>query len=708
MRRIKRRTAKAGATLSQAAPPWVEQALLSAVKLQQAGQLDQAKHIYARILQDHPRHSDALYCLASIALASRELDLAAELVATAISIAPRPPYLVLQGNVLQTAGRLEDSAACYRRALAADPDSVDAHYNYANTLERQGRAEEALAHFERAVALRPDHVLAQINLASLQARLGRVAEATSRLELARSIAPNAIGVHVNLGNLYMAQGRAGDALACFDRALGLDAGAAMLHNNRGNALRDLGRLDEARQSFQRAISLAPPVAEFHVGLGVTLQSLGRLEEALSSFRAALTLGPRVAAAHSAALFALHYDPALTAEAIVEEHRRWAERHARPLDPGARPYRNTRDAQRRLRVGYVSPDFRRHPVAMLTAPLFAAHDRDAVEVVCYSDAPKPDEWTETVRRGASLWRETHGTSDAALAARIEEDAIDILVDLSGHTAGNRLLVFARKPAPVQLSWLGYFNTTGMQAMDYILVDPVINPPDEEPRFVERPLRLDGAYFCYRGPDSAPEVAPPPSLVRGHATYGCFNSFLKINRDVIGVWARILKQDATARLVLKNTTLDNPESREWCWKEFAGYGVAADRIELLGKSAHTDLLAHYARVDVALDPFPLNGGTTTCEALWMGVPVVTLAGGHFASRVGRTILQHAGCADWIARSREEYIGTALDLAADPARLARWRPELREKFRRSPIGDVEAFTRRLEHAYRKIWQDWCASGG
>jgi predicted O-linked N-acetylglucosamine transferase (SPINDLY family) len=297
----------------------------------------------------------------------------------------------------------------------------------------------------------------------------------------------------------------------------------------------------------------------------------------------------------------------------------------------------------------------------------------------------------------------GLSDSELCETILDDQVDILVDLAGHTAGNRLLTFARRAAPVQMSWLGYFNTTGMTAMDYLVVDEVVAPAGEDAPFVEEPLRLRGCYLCYEGPNYAPDVAPPPSLSRPEITFGCFNAQSKITSDVIGVWSRILKETPQSRLILKNPVLNDEGCRQLVREEFVACGLPAERLVLSGSSPHRELLASYADVDIALDPFPYNGGTTTCEALWMGVPVVTLAGDRFVSRVGTTILRHAECSDWVTADVDGYVRTAVSLAADRTRLAEIRVSLRNQVRQSPLGDTTGFTRSWEDALRMVWRRW-----
>jgi predicted O-linked N-acetylglucosamine transferase (SPINDLY family) len=694
------------ASAAAGSPPWLARAFTTAARHFQAGLLTEAKQLLVAILEREPQHSDSLYLLASIAAQSGDLDLGRDLLRQAIAIEPRKtPYWVLFGNLFQCRGELDASAECYRQALTLDPQCFDALYNWGNTLEREGRFREATECWEKTLALRPDHVQARTNLANQYRLAGRLEEAAAHLETARAQDPRSMPVVLNLGNVFMAQSRYEEALQCFDQCVAMRPEFAIAHNNRGNVLRTLNRIPEAIEAFRRALDLEPGRAEFWVNLGMAIQCQGKLAEALEALRKALALNPDYAPAHGSVLFTLHYDPNLDDQSLLDEHKRWAGRHTRALPRVLKRSGARGDPDKRLRIGYVSPDFRQHPVAFFTAPVFAAHDRTGFEVALYATQARADGWTERVRAGADQFVEAFALSDGELAERIACDQIDVLVDLSGHTAGNRLLVFARRPAPVQLSWLGYFNTTGMEAMDYLVVDSIVAPPDEPAPFVEKPLRLAGCYLSYAGPDYAPPVSAPPSLQKGFTTYGCFNTLSKITPEVIALWAAILQSSPRSRLILKNAILDDALSRQLYQESFRSHGIGPERVRLEGSSPHAELLATYSQVDVALDPFPYNGGTTTCEALWMGVPVVSLAGDRFVSRVGETILEHAGCGDWVTRTPDKYVEKALDLGANGARLARMRALLREQVRRSTLGDTARFTRSWEDALRTVWRSWCA---
>ena len=393
--------------------------------------------------------------------------------------------------------------------------------------------------------------------------------------------------------------------------------------------------------------------------------------------------------------------------MFAEHCRWAEVHAEPLGRDVVPLSSDGDPGRRLRVGYVSNNFREHSVAFFVEALLASHDRSKVEIFCYADIMLADEFSGRLRRHSAQWRVITGQSDAQVAELIRQDAIDILVDLAGHTARNRLLVFARKPAPVQVTYLGYCNTTGLSAMDYRFTDALADSPGTtEHLHTEQLVRLPDCAWCYRPPDASPAVETPPVLRSGHITFGCFNARPKITGEMLALWARLLLEMPASSLLLKNVGFGEPSARQHTRDLLAKAGIAPERVELVGRvptlAGH---LATYARVDIALDTFPYHGTTTTCEALWMGVPVITLAGRTHASRVGVSLLTTTGLPELVASSPDEYVKIAAALATDVPRLAALRTTLRTRMASSPLMDASRFARNVEAAYRQMWRTWCA---
>ncbi len=503
-----------------------------------------------------------------------------------------------------------------------------------------------------------------------------------------------------LGNLLFAQREFAAAARLFYDVLDDHPAAPDVHNNLGNALSKLGQTAAAVAHYRRAISLAPAMAEAHNNLACALFLFGQLGPAIAHYKQAIGLDPVRPDAYANLVLALHYVPGVSNALIHETTRRWADLIAqRPMSAAWRAGAERRN--QRLRIGYVSGDFRSHPVAFFVENVIASHDREAVEVYCYSNAGVSDGTTARIAGSADHWRDIAGLGDDDAARRVVDDAIDILIDLSGHTAGNRLTMFARKPAPIQCTWLGYVGTTGLSEIDYIIADRYVIPPGEEHHYSEQPYRLPHSYLCFTPPEHEIGVGTLPSLRNGSPTFGCFNNLLKINGTVVELWSALLAAVPNSRLYLKTAQLDDEAVRANIAGAFAAGGIGAERLRLAGASPRHELLAAYNDVDIALDPFPFGGGTTTLEALWMGVPVVTLRGTGFVGRVGESVLTTLGLGGLVAASPEDYLTLARDLAADEPRLAALRAGLRQRLVDSPLCDAKTFVGDLETAYRAMWQ-------
>jgi protein O-GlcNAc transferase len=467
----------------------------------------------------------------------------------------------------------------------------------------------------------------------------------------------------------------------------------------GHRIRDLGF---ALEYFERSIKARPNDAVFHNNLGSVLVQAGRTEEAAASFRKALEIDPGLNIAHINLIFIMILLESVRPEEVYAEHVAWAKIHADPLLAQAEPHNNSREPERRLRLGYLSADFRQHALSYFIEPALAQHDATAFEVFCYHSGRIADEVTRRLAQHAEHWREVLDLDDAALAAQIRDDGIDILVDLSGHLRDNRLMVFARKPAPIQMTYLAYPNTTGMRAMDYRLTDAVCDPPGVTERFYRETLiRLPRCMWCYRPSPDMPEVAPPPAGASGAVTLASMNGANKITPRMLALWARILAQIPGSRIVF--TTVPE-QGRARIRDALTQAGIAESRISMHDRLPTKDFWALYAGIDILLDTFPMNGGTTTCEALWLGVPVVSRSGDIFQSRAGLSILGSLGLNELVAGSDEDYVHIAVELARDSARLVALRAGLRERMRASPLTDARGYARDLEAAYRGIWREWC----
>ena len=642
------------------------------------------------------------------------------------------------GMLLDKQQRLPEAVACYRQALELKPGLAAGYYNLGLVLYKQNDAAAAVAHFRRAIELQPNHVEAQSCLASLLDHQGQLDEAAEfyrrviaaqpgaraaqrrfALLLAKQgklddaaawcrqslvLEPGDAAGHDALGFILAKQGRLDDAAACFRRAIELNPKFAVAHNHLGAILDKQSRFEEATPCFQAATQLQPDFAEAHSNLGLAMLRLGRIDQAIANFRNAQAIDPALVGAHSNMLLVLQYRPDITPAELLAEHRVFDERHARPLASQWRPHANSPDEHRPLRIGFVSGDLGVHPVGYFLVRALENLDAGQVESICYSDRVTSDALTKRLRSAAHSWRDVALVDDARLAEQIRADAVDVLVDLAGHTSVNRLLVFARKPAPVQMTWLGYVGTTGLTAIDYLLADRHEVPVEAEAFVAERVLRLPDGYVCYDPPAYAPEVSSLPALAAGHVTFGSFSNPAKINADVVAAWSAILARVDGSRLLLKYVGLENPSGRARVNELFAANGIDPQRVELAGWSAHLDTLTEYGRVDIALDPFPYNGGLTTCEALWMGVPVVTCPGPTFAGRHSLSHLSNVGLTETIAADVGQYVELAVGLAGDLDRLATLRAGLRQRVASSPLCDGPRFAENLTALLRAAWLQWC----
>ena len=677
------------------------------VEHHRAGRAAQAEAVYRQILALDPDHAEANHLLGVLAHQHGQLDRAADLMAKAI--ARRPGYAEAHnnlGNLLRDQGRRGAAAAAYDQALAIDPGFAMAHSNRGNLFKDQGRLGDAAEAYGRALAIEPDFCEAHNNLGLALHGMGRLSAAAAALRKAVALKPDYGAAYSNLGLVLHDQGALDEAMAAYGTALALDPALAEAHGNLGLALQDQGRLGPAAASITKALELRPDRAELHNNLGALRKNQGRLVEAVAGFAKAVELDPGDAAAHSNLIFCMNCDAGFTQADIYAESRRWEAAHAAPGAARAAP--DDPDPDRRLRIGYVSPDFKRHSVGHFLAPLMANHDRRQFEIHGYAEVVNPDAETRRFQDLADGWCSTVGMTTPALAARIRADRIDILVDLAGHTADSRLAAFAGHPAAVQLAWLGYPNTTGLSAMDYRLSDSIADPPGPgDALHSEELIRLAGGFLCFDAGLETPPVAAAPARASGAVTFGSFNNLAKVTETTVDAWARILAGAPDSRLLLKNRSLADPETRERYRALFAARGVDGERLEfhawIVTPAGH---LGAYERIDIALDPFPYNGTTTTCEALWMGVPVITLRGDRHAGRVGASLLTTLGQEALIAETVDGYVAAAVGLAADLGRLVHLRHSLRPAMAASPLTDAAGFTRRVEAAYRDMWRRYCVN--
>jgi predicted O-linked N-acetylglucosamine transferase (SPINDLY family) len=605
---------------------------------------------------------------------------------------PQAPIHFRLCSLLLSLGRAADAVAALQRAADACPNHATILAALGVALQVSGRLPDAIENYRRALQLHEADPQTHCNLSLALCALAKSAEAATHARRAVELNPRDAEAHNCLGIALCGSKQQAEAAKAFQTAIALRP-EFHYYTGLAAALRDCDRLDEALAAVRRAIELNPRHAEAYMNLGGILLDLGRADEAVGAYRQAVQLNPQSPATASALLFAMHFMDDKP-KRLAEAHRQWATVHAR----GAPRSVATRDmrADRRLRLGYVSPDFRLHSVSFFLDGLLANHDHQRFEIFCYSDVAAPDEVTQRLRLQADHFRDVAGHSNEQLRALIEADGIDVLVDLAGHTAGNRLPVFAMRAAPLQISYLGYPNTTGLKAMDYRITDSHADPPGmTESLHSERLLRLNPCAWCYAAPDAA-QVNPPPARSSGAVTFGSFNALSKLSDVTVSLWSRILHEVPDARLFLKARGLANAGARRLTLERFARHGISADRVQLL--PFDSSLAAHFLRyheIDIALDTFPYHGTTTTCEALWMGVPVLTLAGSTHVSRVGVSLLHNAGIPELIASSADEYLALARRLAGDSALRAGIRANLRQRVSNSVLCDAAGFARRFEAA-------------
>lgn len=601
------------------------------------------------------------------------------------------------------AGRLDEAERLYRQILDIDPGQTNANHFLGVIAHHTGRGAEATQLITKAIEREPANSSFHFDLGNVLKALGRLDDAADSHREAIRLSPEIAEPHTNLGLVLDLQGRAEEAAACHREAIRLKPDFAQGHDNLGCSLQELGQLTEAVASYREAIRLEPEFANAHYNLGTALHEMGLAADATNCFEAACNRDPGHIRALSNLLLTQQYIPSVPPSRFIDSARLWAQAFTQG-DAKSVPG-NTPDPDRRLKVGYVSADFRNHPVGFYITNILAAHDAGNVETFCYSACQNADRLTEQLRRDAAHWRDITGLDDANAVALIRDDAIDVLVDLAGHTTGNRLGVFAHRPAPVQAGWIGYCATTGLAAMDYVLADATVVPDGEEGLFTEQVWRLPGQYLCFAPPDTDIPIIGPAGDAGALVTFGSFNNMAKVCDETVALWAQILNDLPDARLVFKAKQIGaQPEALPSLLQRFAAHGVKADRLTPEGPSEREAFLADYNRIDIALDPFPFSGGATTAEALWMGVPVVTMKNDRWAGRVSETMLGAVGLDQWVADDADAYRDMALQLAASGPRPAEQRVQLRQQVEDSALCDGPGFTRSLETAYRDMWRAWC----
>jgi protein O-GlcNAc transferase len=673
------------------------------ISLGAMGRLKEAIAAYQRAIALQPGNAEAQINLGCALVSEGQFEPAAAALRSGLALRPKiaEAHLVLS-IALRGLRRFDEAIAAARADLSLRPNSAGAMEAIGLSLMGKGRPDLAIEEYRRALSIEVRSFETHLNLAMAYKWVGRFDDAIASYQAAINLRPDIAGLYNDMGDTLREMDRSAEAAAAWRQAIALDPRLPEVHNNLGIAASMSGQFDQGITSFRKALDARSTYPEAWINLGNAYKDTSRIDEALECYDRAIALRPANPGFHSSRLFALHFHPDLDATALLREHQQWNQRHAAPLAAGIKPHRNSRVVDRRIRIGYVSPDFHEHVVGFSLLPLLLRYDRKQFEIYCYSNTLKPDAVTSQLRRHSDHWKDIRGLGDQHVAENIRADEIDILVDLSLHSAQNRLPIFAYKPAPVQVSYLGYCSTTGMDAMDYRFSDVYIDPPGSDVScYSEQTIRLAGTYWCYAPTEPRPDVAPLPALAAGSITFGCLNNFSKVSQATQNLWTQLLQAVPNSRLLV-HVPIGNCSER--FRQRFESAGISRDRLELVPRLPWNEYISIYHRIDIALDPFPYGGGITTLDGMFMGVPVVTLNGQTAVGRGGCSVLSHVGLPDLIAQTPRQYIEIATALAGDLPRLEQIRMTLRDRMRQSALMDIPRFALDMEAAFREIWRRWC----
>lgn len=673
-----------------------------AITAYEAGEIDLAISAGEKLLAENENFGDAHNLLSAIAQDQGRLADAERSARAALSSDPNNPiYLNSLGNTVRRLGRTDEAIAVFEMARRGMPDQPDILFNLGNALRDSGRLDEAADAFRASLAIKPGVVPAYNNLAITLKAIGDPEAAATVLIEGLAYDPKSPDLRFNLGNALQASGRLDAAESAYRRAIDLRPNTPDAWVNLGVVLAEQDKKSEAEECFRHAITLDKNLAQAYVGLA-DLADDGGLD-AIAHRRSILAMAPDLAAIHSSLLMCLHYTADVSLDDLTEEHHRFGERHNR-TDAPYYMEKHDFDPDRPLRIGVVSGDFRFHAMRFFALPALAARDRSDWTLICYSSTVHPDAHTKAFRDAADQWRDVRNVSDTALCDLIVKDQIDVLIDLSGHAPHNRLLTFSRKPAPLQVAWGDYVNTRGLNAIDCLIGDPTHTPPEDDPRYVERVVRLPTDYICYMPPPYLPPAAQSPAVSAGCVTFGTFSELTKIQPETVRLWSEVLKANPESRFLANGFLLADEVRQGRLYSAFIENGIASDRILIGSGGEHAEFLEQYDQVDIILDTWPYSGGLTTCEALVMGVPVVTLAGDRFCGRHATAHLRAAGQPQWAAETEQDFVRIATTLAKDVEVLGRERRSIRSKTLASALCDVAGFSSAFFSALREEWRGLC----
>ena len=672
------------------------------------GDLPGALDAFNTAIKHKPDYAGAYYNIGNGLLGNKQFDEAVANYHRALEI--QPDYAEVHcalGVALKELGQLDNAVASFRKTLEINPDLAEAHTNLGVALQGLGQIDEAVASHRRSLGIDPNLAETHSNLGNALQELGQLESAVACYLRSLEIKPYLVETHTNMGIVLQALGQLDGAMASYRRALEINPDYAAAHNSLGNSLQELRQSETALASHRRALEIKPDFSEAYVSLGNVLQDLGQIDEAVASYRRALEIEPGLIVARGNLLFVLKYYASYTPSYYLEQARQYGRIVAARVRRRFTDWKCTAQPER-LRVGLVSGDLLTHPVSFFLEGLLARIDPASIELIAYPTHHKEDELTERIRPYFSAWKPMFGLSDEAAARMIHADNVHILLDISGYTRYNRLPIFAWKPAPVQVSWLGYFATTGVAEMDYLLADEVGVPEAERQQFTETVRYLPDTRLCFTAPKADLAVSPLPAMSNDMITFGCFQNLTKLGDEVLEAWGNIFTALPKARLRMQCKQLREPMQVEKLLQRLQRFGIDPARVVTHGSSNREAYLAAHAEVDLILDTFPYPGGTTTCEALWMGVPTLTLAGNSMLARQGASLLTAAGLEEWVTASKEEYIANAIALASDRPKLSALRAGLRQQVLASPLFDAQRFARHFEDALWGMWQGYQAQQG
>ena len=698
--------------------------LLKAKGLARRGMIDQARQIYNQILEVYPNNVEAkrsVEYLNSTTLSKKVLPVQSyllelkkmlekgrfqDVVARSKTLPPELNNDPLALNIIAAAfkaiGDLDEAILRYKMAIEINPNFAEAYNNLGTTLMSRGELSSAEDYLKIALEKRPDYSLAHNNLGLVLADSGKEKEALDCYLAAIEFSPNFSSAHDNLGNLYSRLGHHKKAINHYEEAIRKDSRNASALNNLGTLLKELGRSEEARRHYENAISVLPDFAEGYNNLGTLSLSEGKFKQATENFRKAIIIKPQYFDAYSNLIFSIASEAKTSAEDVLNEAADFSEICSeKSLDKYVNWNCDCESSV--LKVGFVSGDIRNHPVGYFLEGILDDMSKGPFEFFGYSTTFYEDELTIRAKPFFKEWKVIAAFDWGTAAEKIYQDNLHILIDLAGHTAANGLPIFSYKPAPVQCSWLGYFGTTGVREMDFLLGDPYVTPEEEEHHFSEKIWRLPETYLCFTEPAYEIDIGPLPALENGYITFGCFNNLTKITDEVIWTWVSILREMNTAKLFLKCKQFDSLDLRQQTIERFSLHDIQTDRLILEGSSPRHEYLNRYNEVDILLDPFPYPGGTTSAEALWMGVPSIVMAGDRFLSHLGESVAHNTDQSTWIANDKEEYIFKAIEFSKDIGSLVLLRQNLRKQAMQSPLFNRERFVKHLSDALRGMWRSY-----